>query len=336
MDLMYRPGMDTDIEFCLNIVAQQLAHSGEDMETLRNAWLKLMKRQEMWFAVLEDHARKSRPAVGFGMRVFLSGEFADFLKRGTRAYAGLLVADWERRSRTPALNTGAIRQANQSREGGLVMLIMHHGWPLQTPLNIWQIRDRLLDSLTVGHRGYHLAEVLIECYGATELRNAHTAGFKTRTDYAPYFSSRQLPDAEQHPYLLGITRAEAQQETSRISSAFQHTPPRFFFEERQQTLLRYALGYATNKQIAEALPEWNYNKTKNTWNKIYTVVQESAPDFFGDIEITTEERGLEKRRYLLGYLQRHREELLPALHFCSAEEAQARRKQAFYHEQEQD
>ena len=93
-----------------------------------------------------------------------------------------------------------------------------------------------------------------------------------------------------------------------MSRNFVYTPPRIFFDRRDQEVLQLALSGAPDEEIANNLGVGQPAIAKR-WLRIYDRVGRRLPNLLP--ATPGGKRGAEKRRLLLRYLQDHLEELRP-------------------------
>ncbi len=88
---------------------------------------------------------------------------------------------------------------------------------------------------------------------------------------------RQALPPHLRPYLMSITREDALvSEGSQMSRSFVYTPPRIFFDRREQEVLRLALGGAPDDEIANTLGVGQSAVFKR-WLRIYDRVSHALP-----------------------------------------------------------
>ena len=141
------------------------------------------------------------------------------------------------------------------------------------------------------------------------------AGFRLRSDYSESTRQKWIAKhaADREPYLLSSTREEAQGSFgTALAVLFQHTPPRFYFNSREQELLEAALTGLSDDEAADALCV-SHAAIRKRWESLYAKVISAAPTLLGETASLPARRGPEKRRRLIAYLQAHPEELRPVL-----------------------
>ncbi len=128
-----------------------------------------------------------------------------------------------------------------------------------------------------------------------------------------------MPPAEQRPYCIGLTRAEAiARPGTHASFPFQYAPARFSFTAGQLELLDRSLRGETDEELARSLC-LSLSAVKKRWRSIYERVELCDPHIVmagsgvdeNGATAFEQKRGAEKRRHLLNYLRHHPEELHP-------------------------
>ncbi len=126
--------------------------------------------------------------------------------------------------------------------------------------------------------------------------------------------TKKAPPAADHPVARHTRLLPGWQ---RLSPLFTHTPSRFGFHAGEQALLREALLGGDDDLIARRLCV-SLATLRKRWREMYERVSRIDPDFFCPPDDTAPPdesigvRGVEKRRWLLGYLRHHPEELRPS------------------------
>ena len=151
-------------------------------------------------------------------------------------------------------------------------------------------------------------ELLFGAMGDFARNGLERAGYIVRNRYEAYVNSQPVKlRADQHPYLLGVTREEAHQhEGTLVNLIFAYTLARFFFTPIEQELLAQAQNGLSDEEIALRLAI-SHDAVKKRWATLYSRVAEQTPALLPQTDGPT--RGMEKRRTLLHYLVEHPEEL---------------------------
>ena len=125
-----------------------------------------------------------------------------------------------------------------------------------------------------------------------------------------------LPPDEQHPRLLGLTRAEATADAGAyVARLFPCHVPQFSFSHGEQKVLLQALLGRNDDEITATL-DVALSTVKKRWAAVYGCVTEQLPAMLPEAALPyslLQKRGQEKRRQLLTYLRQHLEELRPSV-----------------------
>lgn len=283
----------------------------------------------LWRAALCDEASASgvvedtdRPAgarlLAFGISLFVTDAFfAEFKAEEAPYLPERVLRQWQA-GRPPWLSRAALRRANSG--DGMNMMILDSGYSQEVNVDrssaeYHAVSRMLMEAFFEAHRGYQIKETLSERYGEGHRNIYLGGGYELRTDYAAFYArqGRTPPPTSERPFLFGLTRAEAFANPGRsIATLFLHRPPRFFFRDSEQELLRRALGGETDEELAHSL-SLSLWAVKKRWQAVYRRVMQIAPDLLPEAEsaLPEKKRGAEKRRRLLDYLRRHPEELRP-------------------------
>jgi hypothetical protein len=167
------------------------------------------------------------------------------------------------------------------------------------------------------HKGYNLRAVLVEAFGMDELA-FYTAGdfFRRWDDYSSWYirSGEAIPPLPVRPYLVGITREEAHSMGLHpLLPIFVHAPPRCFFDNRDQQILREALRGRTDEELAIEL-RVSLSTIKKRWMQIFEAVDGIIPELTLSVisrPPADHRRGAQRRHLVLRYVRAHPEELAP-------------------------
>jgi hypothetical protein len=317
MHLSFKPTATADFQRCLSLLREGFVYEDLAKARLPHLWREILERRCGESAVIEDEERPfGERVLGFGLSAFVTDEFVHEAKTRLSPYISCHILERWTQGCSPILSFEDVCRANSG--DGLNVLAMHHGW-LEHGLGakeIASVRHMLLESFIAGHRGYRLKEFLEEVYGDSELRWLRVIGVRLLTDYASFLGrdSTPPPARDRHPYLVGITRAEAlQQDSTMTYAAFFSAAPRFLFTPAEQELLRHALLGETDEGLASTM-KIAVVTVKKRWEVIYERVISVDPHLLLEKPAAIpgkERRGAEKRRHLLAYLRHHPEELRP-------------------------
>jgi hypothetical protein len=312
MFLKYRPVRRADLAECQSCIRDGFAYDDHARANLIELWTELLARGAANAAVIEDiGAPEGRRIVWFSFKVFITEEYARFLKTEAAPLVGRQVLGSWLKDDLPVLGAAEVRRANS--HDGLTMLILNSGAPdwIVAGGKLPAICDKVLEFTCYCCGGYRYNEMLGEFYDDYTCAWAEGAGMRLRTEYAGHHAVRSFDG--RRPRLFGVTAREAAARAGTIASAlFQYQAPRIYFSPPQQELLFHALLGATDEELARAL-DLALVTVRKRWDGIYEQVETLAPDLLPEPRKAAPEsrRGCEKKRRLLSYLRHHLEELRP-------------------------
>ena len=321
MTLTHRPMTEADMPECLRIARQgrNWGYTDAQPANVLALWRAALCDEASVSGVVENTDRPVGARVlAFGLSLFVTDAFfTDFQSEGAPHLPERVLQRW-RVGQPPWLTRAALRRANSG--DGLNTMILDAGYAeevnaAKSGVEYHAVSRMLMAAFFEAHRGYRVKELLAERYGDVHHDIYLGGGFERRTDYAAFYArqGRTPPPASERPCLFGLTRAEAFASPGRaIAMLFLYTPPRFFFRDSEQELLRLALGGETDEELARSLSVSLW-AVKKRWQTAYRRVAEAAPDLLPgtDAALPEQKRGTEKRRRLLEHLRRHPEELRP-------------------------
>lgn len=316
MGLTYRRTEAGDLEECLCVLQQGYSYGGDPQEELPFVWRQLLTAGTLNSTVTEDRERPpGQRILHFGVSVFVTDEFMQAIRAAGAPGVSRRLVEQMRAGQSPILSREAARRANAG--AGLNLLILHVGAMGGTDDQIDAVMLRAPESFFWVHGGYYFREILFELRGARARLFSLSGGFHERSDYAAFYRAegRAAPAPTERQWLLGVTRAEAEQQRgSYISSLFAFDRPRLGLRPGEQSLLEHALRGQTDEEIAHTLAA-SLSTVKTRWRAIYDRVVDRAPALLPEpaweTGPTEQKRGAEKRRTLLHYLRHHPEELRP-------------------------
>ena len=334
MNLVDRLTEARDFEACRGLLQERSAYRPEVFARLPDVWGEMLAAGSLNSAVMEDWDRPTgRRIVQFGMTVFVTDAYVERARSGTALHVGADIVEHVLDGRSPVLSLPEIARANS--EGGLNLVVLHCGFPTRswTAEQLPLVTARLPRCFFSLHAGYQIKEILLEYYEEAFVTFALQGGFLTRADRRAAHGRQGLPwsSAAPSPHLLGVTREEAATNPgSSVAQAFAYVPPRFFFRNGEQQVLRRALMGQTDDEVAASLG-LGLATIKKRWVAAYDRVSGVMPGLLPEIDAENthleRKRGHEKRRHLLIYLSRHPEELRPwAAPLIQPEDRQCRPK----------
>ena len=313
MNLAFRPMTVPDFDEFYFTYLPNHRNDTELRAVVEREWPILLRNPTTISLIAEDRERAlGRQMVGIAQAVFVTAAFAQMARSGWSPWLNAHAARPLPDGSWPLLSPAGVRAAN-SGDGLIAHITRWSLAPGLDPDDAMQLYNQLYRAFATLWRGYKIKEIFIEPSGEAIHWEALRTGFHVLNDYTAFYNGN-APPPDQRPCLMSVTRDQALLDIgSSVSHAFAYTPPRFFFSELQQQVLRWALAGAEDEEIASLLERtiWTVHKR---WQNIYDRVEEVSPDLLpetGDRKQGTGKRGTEKRRVLLRYLQEHPEELRP-------------------------
>ena len=312
MFLRYRPARLADLPECLGCIRDQFAFDAADRVDLLAMWRELLQSEAANATIIQDtDLPPGRQICNFCVIVFISPEYAAYLKTEAPPLLGRLVLESWRKGQPPWLSAAEVRRANS--DGGVTMLTLHSGPKpeiLHSPRIQW-FATKITDYTPWAISGYHLQELLVEMYIPTEYTYAEEFGLTLGRDHGEYDGPETARGGD-CARLYHLTREQAiKQVGTAVAELFHSQPPRFFFKPAEQMLLWCSLHGDTDEELAEWLALAPVT-VKKRWRNIYERIAAVDPSLLGGTG-TERQRGSEKKRRLLHYLRHHMEELRPVV-----------------------
>lgn len=314
MFVKYRPVRIGDLPECLACIRDEFAYATEERKALLAFWRELIQTRAGLGAVIEDMTgERGRRIVWFCLKVFVSDEFAAYLKTESAPYVGLEILRRRQSGESPCLDESSIRRANSST--GVCIVVLNSGAPrhMRSPEKLRSLADRVAEFTFYFTAGYRCNELLQEFYDDFTCGWATGAGFRLRTDYPRQRAKETGLSLSGNPKLYGITSTEAASSAGTLASTLlNYRHPKFPFRPNEQDLLFEALLGETDEALAQSLGI-ALATVRKRWDAVYEKVAETCPDLLDTAARDTggSTRGLEKKRRLLNYLRQHPEELRP-------------------------
>lgn len=321
MPFILRPMQSQDVEECVAMVASYpvvASRYGGKLEFLAQAWLHLVASGAHHQAtILQEDSSPPSPICFLGVSVFVGDAFVREIKAG-QFWHGPELVDRFLRGQSPVLSDSALREANA--QGGLNLLVWEgltrHGFESDPPL-----QRLMMKSFIEIYQGYQLKEVISEQAesGDRLAFTLKTGGFLWDSCEGRYTSTLKTDPSEiiKHPYVAGITRELERQRGnwagSWVGALFDYHPPILGLSDSEQRLLSCALRGMTDEEAAKALTV-SLSSIKQTWLSIYRRAEDSLPPAMAALfraDSAASGLGKEKRRFVVGYVREHPEELRP-------------------------
>lgn len=253
--------------------------------------------------------------AAIGLSTFVPDGFVDAYLAAPSPFPALKVLERARRGeRDLLLSSAEIGRGNAG--GGLNQLTVYYGQSTKDPADpAWR---RILPASHKLHRevhgGYRMRRLLqdewtknepVFVYAGYKVLARFEAGTPGPVDTGPLAAPRSL---------VSLTADDVAGELpgTTASFLFEYQPPVLRLTTAERRLLVHATAGMTDEEIAAAL-QLSTNTLKSTWRQIYARFERFAPFVFrreGGGE-TPRQRGPEKRRRVLAYVDEHPQELRP-------------------------
>ncbi len=187
--------------------------------------------------------------------------------------------------------------------------ILNQGWDIDGP-DAWPLLlGTLLANFIDVHRGYHMARLFGETFGADGVDIVTRSG-AWATLYPSDLTTR---DGEMLPSAVySLTRAQARAQWSPLLPMFAYSPPRILFTHPERELLQAALSGGTDDVLAARLGV-AVSAVKARWMRIQHRVLDRAPHLMpkSDAVHASGARGAQTRHVLLEFVRNNPAELTP-------------------------
>jgi hypothetical protein len=313
-----------DIRECVDMVANHPVigpRYGPMLELLPQAWLRLLQYEAKFAFVAQDGESSHARICLFGISIFVHDDFLREMKAPPHFWVGPELTRRIINGESPLLTAKQLREENSRNGLNLV------GWeacvhPEYEPHG--EAQRYLMSVFIQNHRGYRWKEVIaVQCDIAGKLDYVLRTGGYIWDSVANGYTTTLRSDPSEivsGPHVLGITRdlelkRQGDWGASWIGALFDYHPPVLGLNQTQQCLLSHALQGVTDEKLA-AILETSIPSIKKQWISIYLRLKDRLPELVPDpLEEngSSNGRGKEKRRRLLGYLREHPEELRPVV-----------------------
>ncbi len=309
MDLITRAMVAGDAPDCAALLKGRLAYADDLIAALPRLWRDLLDAEALQAEVVAIKDRDGQRIVGFGCGVFVTDTWFAEIERAETPWvtARTLSAD-----PSPILRPPDIGRENAHR--GLNVLNLHYAEAPGLDADVTMaVRYKMMESFMATFACFRVKAIIQEFWDEIATEFIINGWGSVRSEYDDYYSRRgeATPTPGRRPYLVGLTRHEVLNNPGELAAAlFIHTPPRMRFTNGEKALLRLALSGLTDIAIAQHL-NVAVPTVKSRWRGIYQRVASVAPELAPDLVDAPggAHRGQEKRRGMLDYLRRHREEL---------------------------
>jgi hypothetical protein len=262
----------------------------------------LQQQRALGAAILEDDQVR-----GFGVTGFVDPDVVEsFLAAPHEQFGKRLLLD---DSLGPDVILDRRRIAEGNSRAGLQLVVLNTNYdPDARHPDI--VLGSVMASFQAVHRGYRVARIVNEVHGAEAVDVAVTSrSFEVRQRFVDVGGVKGLSGA-----VLTLTREQAAEWRNPLLAMFAYSPPRIYFTEPEQHILRLALTGAPDWDIAERLrvPE---TAVKGRWTRIQERAFGAVPELSAKLasRTTATGRGRQNRHLILEYVRQHPSELTPYL-----------------------
>jgi hypothetical protein len=285
---------------------------------LESGLLRILDHDAVLAPVFEWTESGDRRLAGFGIRSFVSDEFARLLTTWPFPWAGRELTIRASQGNSPVLSDSELRRRNAS--GGLNLLL----WLAWMPPEFRRpdVMNFYMQIFVEVHRGFRLRQIISQCDMKETVEARLNAGLPLLMDDGTHtvVPSMAAADLVMVPHCFHLTREHViAHPASWFSILFEYEPPRIFFSPSQQRLLQAAMRGGTDEELAREL-HVSVSGVKKAWRAIYDRVTSRAPEWLPDTasaEAFVGERGPSRKHRLLSRLRDHPEELRPLPRFAS-------------------
>ncbi len=314
MGLSFRHGRIDDLPR-VHALARTGSRDMYDADTLRlllpvwRTWLS-EKRAELHLFI-DDALPPAEQVHGMALGAFVTDAFADELIARPMPGVAQRVVRLEHEGKSVVLTPDEVARANT--HGGLNALGLDYAFAGSfTALTPVRWSAVLFDSLRAWGEGWRLRFAIREWIGTDLATLARASGWPLVHDFGK--GATKKPPALRRRYLSALSRKQHLRFAARMPAAlfFNYREPQFSFTPAEQQLLMLAIRNVSDADAATQL-ELSPHTVKARWKAILQQVGDAKPDWFPtrDEDPESAKRGVEKRRHLLAWLQKHVEELRP-------------------------
>lgn len=306
MQLIIRDTTEADLAGCGGLVPE--ASHGLRVE-LTKAWHHFLLRGALISSVVEDPSRAPNHGIlAAGMSYVVTPTFLEEVRNSRRPTLGHVLVDSLAKGGCPALDREGIRNANSADGLNLAFhALLRQG--IERDDHFGLILDRLTQAFFEAKAGYNIKQAVTEAMGEQELQLHYAIGGRA-FDVQPI--SNPDPPMPFPCFRIWLNkRAALDDPGSQFCRLFLYSPPRFFFGDKEQMLLRQALLGRTDEELASSLGV-SLSTVKKRWQLIYSRVTDKAPNLLPETREDSplnRKRGVEKKQKLLEYVRVHPEEL---------------------------
>ncbi len=189
MHLIFRPARLDDLPACLACTRDRFVFDPPHQQLLLDMWRDLVAAGTAGFWVMEDLEGPPGAQVAyFCVVAFVTDEFAARMRTTLPPYLALqMVKSWSAGA-SPFLDMDGLRRANT--EGTLRLVCLQSGFhgDYETSPAGMEVRDKILDMVTLSGRGYGVQECFFDTYNHLQRDWAARAGFHVCNDHAAFYA----------------------------------------------------------------------------------------------------------------------------------------------------
>jgi hypothetical protein len=246
--------------------------------------------------------------VGSVLTLFVHAWVAEELIASKNPFPNPKLLRWASEGRNPFLSAQQLAVANATT--GLVLLPVGLSWsPRLSEELAAQVRVGILIEYAERYVGYRVNRIICETMNELLASGCVDQGYRAVNLYEDWLSQNWDPNQTNRPILFVADPADAYgRVNSFLTQFFAYQAPKIRFSEGHKEVLELAMTGTRDEAIADAL-HIGFDALKARWRELYIRVDDALPGFLP--QGAAAGRGQEKRRHLLAYLERHREELAP-------------------------
>ena len=299
-----------DLVECLQLRPVKRGAENIGVERATRAWFKLLDLPyASRSALVEMHSPGKVEIVGFGFSTFVKKRFAESELNDPRPNLNVRIIESVDSGRSAVASLREVKQANT--QGNLQQVILNVCWKggRLDAAQVDEVRMLLGRAYQEMHAGYCISRVMYELIGDIDFWHARDhPGFRIIDRFKAYGLQNSQTDWGQDR-ALGVATIESIDIGSIAAAVFkQRRRPRFAFTLSEQQLLEVALDGLDDVQASRCLFV-SVPAIKQRWAKIFNRVTAVNPEICPPIEGAR--RGIQKRRTVLAYINKHPEELRP-------------------------
>jgi hypothetical protein len=274
---------------------------GELSEVLAGAAQLLSQDRALGAIVVEDGRPRAFSITTFADEVFVARYLDDVHPHiGKR-----LLLDALDPASTSVLHVHQIAERNA--EGGLQVVVANSAFDAAAR-EPDVVLGRLITAFHDTHRGYRIARIIDEAFGAVPMSVVAGLG---GCEVLQVFDL-PVPGGTLGSLVATMTREQAAASRNPLLAVFAYSPPRLFFTAAEKELIAEALDGATD-DITRRRLGIPLSAVKARWSRIQERVARVAPELLEGVPAMPHRRGrgVQTRHLILQYVRDHPSELTP-------------------------